>query len=107
MQRFLHDVQCRQHDGLLRRVMRQVFANPLPRCIAQQRVDACRDQKDPPRCLSHYRSSSAAMMFKLPSTATTSDTVWPWMSWGKMAKWTYDGGRQRARYAVMDPSATT
>ena len=44
-----------------------------------------------------YRSSSAAMMFKLPSTATTSLSMRPGMMCGKTAKWMYDGGRQRAR----------
>ena len=44
-----------------------------------------------------YRSSSAAMMFRLPSTATTSLSVWPRMRWGNMAKWMNEGGRQRAR----------
>lgn len=34
-----------------------------------------------------YRSNSAAMMFKLPSTATTSLSWWSLMICGKMAKW--------------------
>ena len=39
------------------------------------------------------------MMFKLPSTATTSLSWCPSIRCGNIAKWMYDGGRVRARYA--------
>ena len=45
-------------------------------------------------------------MFRLPSTATTSLSVWPRIRCGNVAKWMNDGGRQRARYATSLPSPT-
>jgi hypothetical protein len=44
-----------------------------------------------------HRSNSAAMIFKLPSTATTSLSWCPAIKYGKIAKWMYEGGRVRAR----------
>ena len=39
------------------------------------------------------------MMLRLPRTATTSESVWPRINWGKSEKWSTDGGRQRAAVA--------
>jgi len=44
-----------------------------------------------------YLSNSAAIMFRLPSTATTSLSWWPTIRYGNTAKWMNDGGRVRAR----------
>ena len=52
----LHQVQGRQRDGLLARVARQIGLDALPQFFAEKT----------------HRSNSAAMMFRLPSTATTS-----------------------------------
>ncbi len=45
------------------------------------------------------------MMFKLPSTATTSASIRSLMILGKTEKWMNDGGRVRTRQAVWLPSA--
>ena len=46
------------------------------------------------------------MMFRLPSTATTSAIRWSLIMCGKTGKWMNDGGRVRTRQAVWLPSAT-
>src|SRR5580704_17163704 len=83
----LHDVERRQRDGPLVRIFDELGPNPLLNLLGQ----------------GAHRSNSAAMMLRLPSTATTSLSVCPLIKCGKTAKWMYDGGRVRARYALIVP----
>src|SRR5262249_56592189 len=71
----LHHVQRRQRRRLLVRVARQV-------AVADRAEHLALDVG--PRA---HRSSSAAMMFRLPSTATTSLSWRPTIRYGDMAKW--------------------
>src|SRR5207302_7225849 len=87
----LHHMQGGQRYGLFVRIARHVGQDLLPQFFAQ--------------CT--HRSSSAAMMFRLPSTATTSLIWCPLIRYGKIAKWMYDGGLVLARYATPLPSLTT
>src|SRR5262249_44590353 len=106
----LHDVQGRQRDRLLARVARQVRLDLLPDFVTQEghspSPTAC-GLPGAPRSrkrLAGQRSSSAAMMFRLPRTATTSLSWWPTIRYGNSWKWMYDGGRVRARYGTPLPS---
>ena len=87
----LHHMQGGQRYGLFVRIARHIGQDLLPQFFAQYT----------------HRSSSAAMMFRLPSTATTSLIWCPLIRYGKIAKWIYDGGRVRARYERSLPSETT
>src|SRR5205823_14265580 len=62
----LHDVQGRQRHRLLARIARDVGQDLLPQFFAEYT----------------HRSNSAAMMFRLPSTATTSLIWWPTIRYG-------------------------
>ena len=66
----LNQVQGRKCGRLLGWIMMKVIQDLLPEFIRQNA----------------HRSNSAAMIFKLPSTATTSLMVWPTINKGKMAK---------------------
>ena len=86
-QPFADQVQRRQRDGLPRGITSEATLDLL----SQLRVEYLH------RSSFSYRSNSAAMIFKLPSTATTSLSVWPRIRCGNSAKLRNDGGRQRAR----------
>jgi hypothetical protein len=73
-QPLVNDVQRRQRHRLLGRIARKKRGDLLHHVVRQDAL----------RC--DHRSSSAAMMFKLPSTATTSLSVWPRIRCGKTAK---------------------
>src|SRR5262245_25807170 len=77
----VNQMQSRQGHRLLAGVAREVGFDLLSQFGSQ---DA-------------HRSNSAAIIFRLPSTATMSLIWWPSIKYGKIAKWMYDGGRQRAR----------
>src|SRR5262249_44438303 len=106
-QRVLHHMQRRQCHRLLARVARHVGQDLLSQLFGQYaHGGSCK----PTRCNGWaycYLSNSAAMMFRLPSTATTSLTRCPTIRCGNRAKWMYDGGRVRALYAWPVPSLTT
>src|SRR5437667_12720563 len=77
----MHVVQGRQRRRLLARIARQVGQNSLAHVFTEYA----------------HRSSSAAIMFRLPNTTTTSLIWCPTIRYGKIAKWINEGGRVRAR----------
>src|SRR5207237_8866443 len=90
-QMIVHHMQRRQGHRLPVWIARQVSQDLLTQVIAEYA----------------HRSSSAAMMFRLPNTATTSLIWCPTIRYGKIAKWMYDGGRVRQRHGRSVPSPTT
>ncbi len=86
-QPLVDQMQRRQRGRLLGRIARKADPRSAFRKSASRTVRSCSRLHLISSFIPHpslsYRSNSAAMMFKLPSTATTSLRVWPRIRCGK------------------------